>query len=117
MSKHDDQAHLLDVARAARLIVQFTHETDGEGFRTNLLVQSAVLHQFLVLGEAAKRLSNTFKSRYHELPWRQMTGMRDHLIHGYDIVNLDLVWNTAKREVPALLEALEPLLPSPPKST
>ena len=116
MSVHDDQTHLLDIARAARLIHQFAAESDAEDFEQNLLVQSAILHQFLVLGEAAKRLSAPFKSRHHEIPWRQMAGMRDRLIHGYEAVNLALVWRTATRDVPALLEAVAPLLPDPPDS-
>ena len=114
MNRPDDQAHLLDVARAARLIVAFTGETDAGDFPTNLLVQSAVLHQFLILGEATKRISDGFKAQHPNLPWRQMAGMRDRLIHGYDAVHLDLVWRTATRDVPDLLHLLEPLLPKPP---
>lgn len=114
MSVRDDTATLLDVVRAARLIVQFAEETEADAFRTNLLVQSAILHQFLILGEATKRLSDAFKTQHPDLPWRQMAGMRDRLIHGYDIVNLGLVWETATRDVPDLLARLEPLLPPPP---
>lgn len=117
MSLHDDNAHLLDIVQAARLILQFSGETDSADFRTNLLVQSAILHQFLVLGEATKRVSDDFKARHPDLPWRQMARMRDRLIHGYHIVNLSLVWETASRDIPALLARLEPLLPKHPGET
>ncbi len=71
MSRQNDIAHLIDVVRAARLIVQFTDETDAESFRTNPLHQSAILHQFLVLGEATKRLSDSFKAPHAGVPWRE----------------------------------------------
>lgn len=111
--KQDDTAHLLDIVRAARLVVQFAEETDATGFRSNLLVQSAVLHQFLVLGEAAKRITPGFRAAHPEIPWRLMARMRDRLLHGYDSVDLAVVWNTATRDVPALQKQLEPLLPPP----
>jgi uncharacterized protein with HEPN domain len=65
------------------------------------------------LGEAVKRLSDDFRARHAEIPWTLMAGMRDKLIHGYDIVDLGEVWKTAKREVPDLLQWLEPHLPKP----
>ncbi|MEX0600093.1 MAG: DUF86 domain-containing protein [Rhodothermales bacterium] len=111
MSRDSDDAHLIDVARAAKLIIQFTGETDVERFRASPLHQSAVLHQFLVLGEAAKRISENFKAKHPNVPWREMTGMRDRLIHGYDDVNLDVVWDTAAHDIPALLKQLEPFIP------
>lgn len=77
--------------------------------------QSAVLHRLLVLGEAAKRISRPFRAAHPEIPWSQMAGMRDRLIHGYDEVDLDEVWRTVTRDVPALLEQIEPLLPPPPR--
>jgi uncharacterized protein with HEPN domain len=111
MSQHRDEAYLHDVVRAARLIVQFTDETDAEDFQTDAFAQSAILHQFLVLGEATKRLSTDFRTAHPDIPWRQMAGMRDRLIHDYDTIDLDLVWETATRNIPALLDQLEPLLP------
>jgi uncharacterized protein with HEPN domain len=76
-------------------------------FSEDAKTQSAVLHQVMVLGEAANRLSETFREEHTEIPWRLMIGMRNRLIHGYDDVDLDEVWNTATRDVPALLQALE----------
>jgi uncharacterized protein with HEPN domain len=84
---------------------------DKAAFLKDLKTQSATLHQLMVIGAAVKRLSPEFRSRYPEVPWALMAGMRDKLIHGYDIVDLDEVWKTANADVPVLLSLLEPLLP------
>jgi len=107
-----DEATLLDLERAARLIIDFTRGMDVEDFLDDVKTQSAVLHQLLVLGEAVKRLSPAFRGRYPNIPWSLIAGMRDNLIHEYDTVDLDEVWSTAERDVPRLLLSLNlPLLP------
>ena len=108
-----DEAILLDIARAARLVLEFKQGMDKAAFLEDIKTQSAVLHQLMVLGEAVKRLSTDFRALHPEIPWAPMAGMRDQLIHGYDIVDLDEVWKTADADVPALLALLEPLLPGP----
>ena len=80
-------------------------------FDADLKTQSAVLHQLMVIGEAVKRLSPEFRERHGSIPWSAIAGMRDHLIHGYDLVDLKEVWKTATADVPSLLTALEPLVP------
>jgi len=106
-----DEATLLDIARAARLVIEFKQGIDKAAFLQDFKTQSAVLHQLMVMGEAAKRLSPDFRARHSEIPWSLVAGMRDKLIHGYDIVDLDEVWRTAVVDVPDLLTSLEPLLP------
>lgn len=109
-----DEATLLDIAHAARLIQTFVQGFTKPAFLGDLRTQSAVLHQVSVIGEAVKRLSQAFRERHPILPWPSMAGMRDHLIHGYDVVDLDEVWKTATRDVPEILIKIEPLLPRRP---
>jgi uncharacterized protein with HEPN domain len=106
-----DEATLLDIARAARLVLEFKAGMDKAAFFEDVKTQSAVLHQLMVIGEAVKRLSPEFRSRYPEMPWSLIAGMRDKLIHGYDIVDLEEVWRTAEIDVLDLLTQIEPLLP------
>ena len=111
-----DETTLLDIANAARLIHTFIQGMTKEAFLGDLKTQSAVLHQVTVIGEAVKRLSQAFRARHPIFPWSLMAGMRDHLIHGYDAVDLEEVWKTATRDIPEVLIKLEPLLPQPPST-
>ncbi|CAA9541915.1 MAG: Protein of unknown function DUF86, BT0167 group [uncultured Thermomicrobiales bacterium] len=109
-----DDASLLDIAHAARRTIAFIQGVDKDGFLADIKTQSAVLDQITVIGEATKRLSPVFRQGYPEIPWRNAAGMRDRLIHGYDEVDLVLVWTAATEDSPALLAQIEPLLPPPP---
>jgi len=106
-----DEAVLLDILRAARLVISFRQDMTEAAFLDDLKTQSAILHQLMVMGEAVKRLSADFRDRHVEVPWALIAGMRDKLIHGYDIVDLEQVWQTAVEDVPEVLSLLEPLLP------
>jgi uncharacterized protein with HEPN domain len=111
MSQDRDTATLLDIARAARLILDFKGTLSKEAFLKDMKTQSAVLHQLLIIGEAVKRLSAEFRARPTTIPWALIAGMRNTLIHEYDDVDLDEVWKTATVDIPALLSALETSLP------
>ncbi len=106
-----DDTTLLDILKAVRLAVEFKGTLDKSAFLEDLKTQSAILHQLLLLGEAVKRLSEEFRTQYPEIAWRQVVGMRDKLIHEYDQVDLDEVWQTVSADVPRLLALLEPLAP------
>lgn len=73
---------------------------------------SAILYQIAVIGEATKRLSQEFRQQHPEIPWRDIAGMRDVLIHKYDQVDFDVIWDVVQKKLPELLTLLEPILPS-----
>jgi len=106
-----DDANLLDMVSAARSAIDFAVGMDRLQFLDDEKTQSAVIHQLLVMGEAVKRLSPDFRSAHPELPWKMIAGMRDKLVHEYDDVDLDEVWETLKRDVPSVIVALEALEP------
>jgi uncharacterized protein with HEPN domain len=106
-----DDATLLDILAAARLAIRFAEGVGKLQFLDDEKTQSAVIHQLLVMGEAVKRLSPEFRSAHPELPWRMMAGMRDNLVHEYDDVDLDEVWETLERDVPPVIVALDALAP------
>ncbi|MBV7334488.1 DUF86 domain-containing protein [Chloroflexi bacterium TSY] len=68
----------------------------------------------MVMGEAAKRLSTDLRTQHSHIPWASVAGMRDRLIHAYERVSLDIIWDTAVNAVPELLTQVAPLLPDKP---
>lgn len=81
-----------------------------DGFMGDRKAQSAVIRELLVVGEAAKRVSSEVRSETPAIPWREITGMRDVLVHDYRGIDLDVVWVAATESAEALIAALEPLI-------
>lgn len=81
-----------------------------EAFLADELIQTFIVHHLQVIGEAANRLSPAFQTAHPQLPWSSMAGMRHVLVHDYFKVDLDLVWDTASRDLPALEVKLRGLL-------
>lgn len=107
-----DDALIVDILRAARLVGDFVQGFDKASFKSDLKTQSAVVHQLLVIGEAVKRLSPVFCSAHPSVPWKAVAGMRDVLIHHYNAIDLDEVWKTATVDIPELIASIEQLPPS-----
>lgn len=109
-----DTSLLLDMFRAASQIVQFKNELNFEQFHADAKTQSAIIHQFLLIGEVAKLISDDFKKKNPSISWSAMARMRDKLIHHYRGVDLREIWNAAEIEIPKLLAFLEKHLPERP---
>jgi uncharacterized protein with HEPN domain len=105
-----DEATLLDLLDAVRLVGAFVEGMDWEAFRSDVKTQAAVEHALMVIGEAATRLSDEFRDRHDEVAWRKAIGMRNRLIHAYDAVSLEVVWQTVIGDIPALLSQVENLV-------
>lgn len=91
-------------------IISYVDDISEADFMQQQMVQDACIRQFEVIGEATKRLSMDFRAQHPDIPWRQMAGFRDRLIHDYLNVDLGLVWQTAKFTVTDLLITIEALL-------
>jgi len=102
---------VLDIVLAARRIGRFIASIDEAAFQAHEEKRWAVVSQLTIIGEAARRLSDEFCEASPGIPWRQIAGMRDRMVHAYDKINWSLVWLTASAEVPDLLAELEPLIP------
>jgi uncharacterized protein with HEPN domain len=95
-----DPAYLLDILNSARLVQQFVQGIDREDFAQDMMKQYAVVHGIMIIGEAARRVSQEFRDKHPELPWQNMIGMRSRIIHNYDEVDLDIVWHVVESEIP-----------------
>lgn len=106
-----DQALLLDMALAAKDALGFAAGMDEAAFRASRLHQNAIIRSLEVIGEAAGKVSPTVRACHPEISWREITGMRHRLIHGYAEVRPDVIWAVVHGSLPPLLKALTPLLP------
>jgi len=90
---------ILDAIHAAR---GFSRGVTFEEFRDNREKQFAIIHALEIIGEAAKQVPLSVRKEYPDIPWRDIAGMRDRLIHGYFSVNLERLWNTVRDDLPDL---------------
>ncbi len=81
-------------------------------FKQDDKTSSAVIRKFEIIGEAAKKIPDSLKSKYPQIPWKEMAGMRDKLIHFYFGVKYELVWQTVKDVIPQIKPALKQILSS-----
>lgn len=97
---------LQDMRDACERIAGFLAGMDLETFRADQRTIRAVLYDLVVLGEAAKGISNETRERFPHVPWRAIAGMKDVATHQYHGIMLELVWETVTVRVPALLHSL-----------
>lgn len=108
--RKDPRVYLVHMLECIQKIERFT-AAGREHFLAEELVQDAVLRNFEVIGEAAKRLDDAYRAAHPEIPWRALAGLRDVLIHQYEGVDLERVWAIVECELPVLKKAIATLLP------
>ena len=105
----DDRVYLEHVRDALNDIMGYAG-TGRDAFFAERMRQDATLRKLEVIGQAVKNLSDATKSRQPEIPWKQIAGMRDKVIHDYFGVNLEIVWAVIEKELPKLERAIDALL-------
>ena len=105
---------LMDILLAIKRAMEFVHGYDVDRFHADKRTQWAVYSQIIVVGEAARRISREFQDQHSGIPWAEMTGMRHKLVHDYDEIDWELVWDTVRVDFPKLKNAIEPLIPQEP---
>lgn len=110
MSKREDIAFIQDMKEAVDRIISYTSSMEYDSFLQDHKTQDAVIRNIEVLGEAAKLLSNETKEKYQDIPWRDIAGTRDKLIHDYFGVSIDIVWDIVSNEILLLSEQLENII-------
>ena len=98
----DYRLYLNDILEAIKSTERFVKGLDAESFKHDDKTSSAVIRKFEIIGEAAKNVPDAVKQKYPDIPWKEMAGMRDKLIHFYFGVDYDLVWSTIKNRLPQL---------------
>lgn len=103
--------HILD---SIDEIMEFCAPGKEELFKSKL-IQKAVVRNFEIIGEAAKKIPDDFKRNFNQVPWRSMTDFRNHLIHEYFDIDLEILWDVVEFELPDLRERIADLVSEHPK--
>jgi uncharacterized protein with HEPN domain len=110
MSLHDDNIriqHMLDSAKEALSLIE---GKDRGSLDSDRLLGLALVRLLEVLGEAAGRITMDYRSKHLQIPWIQIIGLRNRLIHGYDSVDMDILWNIITKDMPPLIHTLEKII-------
>ena len=107
MSKRSDIDLLDDILICMEKIQSYLSGLSYEQFSNDSKAQDAIIRNIEIIGEATKYLSDSIKSRYNHIPWKEIAGTRDRLIHGYFGVNIDIVWEIVTIDIPRLKVQIE----------
>jgi uncharacterized protein with HEPN domain len=108
--KRDYRLYLDDILEAIGKIEKYTEGLSFEEFRQDGKTVDAVIMNFTVIGEAAKQIPEKIRKHYPDIPWKEMAGMRDKLVHGYFGIRYDVVWETIDVRLPQLKSLIKELL-------
>lgn len=106
----DPRLYLKDILEAMEAIERFVGGMDFETFEDDDMRVSAVIQKFEIIGEASKNVPKSIKQKHTSIPWSDMAGMRDRLIHFYFGIKYDLVWNTIKQDIPEVKPLIREIL-------
>ena len=105
-----DLSYLADIEEAIQRILVYTKDLTYSAFLEDDLVQDATLRNIQVIGQATKRVSDTLRDSHPAVPWREMAGMRDKVVHDYFKVDYAIVWGVVQIDLPAVLPQVQAIL-------
>lgn len=111
-----DAEYLIDILESAKLVLVYVKEKTKEDFFNDSQCQDAVIRRLEIIGEAARRISDKTRSQFPDMPWKDMIGMRNFMIHEYDDVDLFMVWETVQTDMPLLINVVENIIQTLKKS-
>jgi uncharacterized protein with HEPN domain len=106
-----DDTYLVDILESAKIALDYVFDKSWDEFYEDIQCQDAVVRRIEIIGEAARRVSQTTRNKYPQIPWREMMSMRNLVIHEYDVVDIKQVWETVQNKLPPLIEELAKIVP------
>ena len=110
MKKDITSDYLGDITSYAKDAISFTKDISFEKFAKDKKTTYAVVRSIEVIGEAARKLPKDFRDKHSSIPWTEIVGMRDKLIHDYSGIDLDIVWKTVKEDLPKILKQISKII-------
>lgn len=108
--KKDESVYLRHILDAIAQIETYLSDKTFADFDQSRLIQDAVIRQLEIVGEASRNLSDEFRQRHSGIPWQQIVGLRNRLIHAYFSINLQTVWEIVKHDLPGLKTEIQKIL-------
>lgn len=108
--KRTEQMFLNDILECIELIAEYIEGLTAEQFKNSSKEIDAIMRRIEIMGEAVKNISKETRKKYPDIPWRQIAGMRDIVIHNYFGVDEDMVWEVATKDIPALKDLVEQII-------
>ena len=103
-------SYLYDIKIACDRIQHFIDGMDFDTFSKDFMCQDAVIRRIEIIGEASTKIDSSFQEDHSDIPWHLMRGMRNRLIHDYNEIDIDLVWQTIQNDIPDLKKKIEDIL-------
>ena len=110
MSKRKELDYLKDILSSANRISSYTQSLDYNDFLSDEKTQDAVVRNLEIIGEATKNILDKTRETYSSIPWKNMAGMRDKLIHDYFGLNIDIVWGVVSEDIDKIIQELEDII-------
>jgi len=110
MSERGNVEFLSDALEAIKRIKDYISDMDYKAFLKDLKTRDAVLRNLEVIGESSKNIKDDFRELYPDVPWKEMSGLRDKLIHHYFGVNFEIVWTIIHDELPGVEKKIDTIL-------
>lgn len=112
MSKRDPSLYLYDILDSGKAIIEYTKGLSYEQFAGDRKTVSATLREFEIIGEAIGKLPESLKKQHSEIYWQDIKDFRNLLIHEYFGVDLEIVWNILKQDLPSLVKVISEIIES-----
>jgi Uncharacterized conserved protein len=105
-----DDAYLYDILESSRAALEYTRGKTWDEFSKDAMLQDAVVRRLEIIDEASGRISSEMQKKYPHLPWQAMKGTRNKIIHEYDSIELDIIWDIIQQDLPSLVTELEKII-------
>lgn len=109
-ARKDYKLYLLDISSSCKKIIRYTRSIDHVSFANSQLHIDAVIRNLEIIGEAVNKIPAIIKNETKEIPWKEIVGLRNKMIHEYFEVNIPVIWKTVKEDIPLLEKQVKKVL-------